>query len=809
MSRSVFAPPSTSWVSRSVRAESRIGSVGKGREVTNFIHGLTALGSGEAIAFLLLGTFIGVFIGVIPGLGGSVVLSMVLSFVYHIDLTGTLCLFLGAQAGSYFSASITSILLNTPAHPEAFAVTFDGFPMAQKGQAGRALGISAASTCMGGLVGCAILVGFIQVINSLPNLFHPPEYVALVLLAMILCGTLGTNSVAKPLISAGLGIMTASIGASAISGQYRYTFGQVGLYGGVSLVAVALGAFAIPQMVMVFGTATNTSRQDMTGRDVGPSQAVQLEAGFRRQVMTGVADTFRRYLLVIQSGTVGALVGIVPGVGGFAANFMSYGIAESTSRKNKGKFGTGIPEGIIAPEGSSLAKEAGSLVPIIGLGIPGSVGGSLFIAALTIKGIKTGYGFTSTYPSLSYEMVWIIALSGIIGTVVGVLVAPVLARVTKVPGPILVPIILSLAVIGPFLATATFFATYEVFIFGALGLLLRRLRYSLASFVIGLVLGPTFENNVYLTHNVYPGLSFITARPGADAVFVVAIAVLVLKGVGIRREKRKELEVLEATFVDIADPRERAAAARRRLAEATPYPLLSVITTLLVGGLGAFFIIYGWQYGTSTKLMPLIGGFLALVPAVLQLPNDIRRYLQVRKARHRGELIVVFGEGSSGPDGLAPAGAMDQPPASEPLGFGDPLPVSGVGAAVSVAASGRVATVTGRTVEPEVAADSAIEDMPPAPNAVREFSWGRNGQYTREIAAYAWLLSLVLACALFGFVWGIPAFCLVYGLSCTGRFLKSIQGRVTFAVATSAVMWLVATEVLKFSHVSYSAPIHL
>ena len=763
----------------------------------SLIDGLTALGSGSAIGYLIIGSLMGVFIGVIPGLGGSVVLSIVLSLAYHIPLTGTLCLFLGAHAGSYFSASVTSILLNTPAHPEAFAVTFDGFPMAQRGEAGRALGISAVSTCIGGLVGCGVLIGFIQIIDQLPNLFHPPEYVALVLLAVILVGTLGSNSVAKPLISAGLGIMVASVGPSLITGQYRYTFNQVGLYGGVSLVAVALGCFAIPQMVMVFGTGTNSSRQDMTGKDVAPAAEVTLQKGFGRQVVSGMFETYKHKFLLLQSGLVGSLIGIVPGIGGFAANFMSYGIAQQTNRKRKGEWGTGIPEGIIAPEGSSLAKEAGSLVPIIGLGIPGSVGGSLFIAALTIKGVKTGYGFSHSYPSLPYEMVWILAISGIFGTLVGVIIAPLLAKVTKVPGPILVPFILSLAVLGPFLANVEFFTVYEVFVFGLLGLMLRRLRYSLAAFLIGIVLGPTFETNVYLTHNVYPGFSFLTARPGADAIFVLAIIVLVLKVLQNRRDSRAELLVLEGSFAHVEDPAERTAAAKRHRQMAVRYPLLGLIMTVIVLGIAIFFIVYGnQQYDTATKLMPIIGGTLVAIPAILQLPHDLQRYLQFRQARTQSE-----GSAGDEPSGIPQLETIPPivPSIADPSTAGSPTSLL---RAVANGPAGAQTAVAVRPAPTEVAGRAA-------PEVIRENAWGRNGQYTREVSAYVWLLGLVAVCYTFGFTWGIPAFCVAYGLTCTQRFIKSLAGRVAFAVLSAGLMWVLAYEAMKFAHVVYTPLIQL
>ena len=749
----------------------------------NLLHGLTALGGGSAIAYLVGGALIGMFLGVIPGLGGPVVLSIILAFVYHIDLTGTLCLFLGTHAGSYFSASVTSILLNTPAHPEAFAVTFDGFPMAQRGEAGRALGISATSTCIGGFIGCAVLVGFIQIISDLPNLFHPPEYVALVLIAMLLVGTLGTDQVSKAIISAGIGLMCASVGASVITGVFRYSFGAVGLYSGISLVALTLGTFAIPQMVMVFGSGTTVARQDMTGREVKATEAVGLSRGFGRQVIGGIVETLHHRGLLLMSALIGVVTGIIPGIGGFAANFMSYGVAQQTSKRRE-MFGTGIPEGIIAPEGSSLSKEAGGLVPILALGIPGGVGGALLLAALAIKDIQVGYGFSGRYPTLPYEMVWIIALAGLIGTAAGVLVAPLLAKVTKVPGPVLVPFVMALAVLGTFVADLSFFEVMEVLVFGILGLALRRLRYSLGAFVIGLVLGPTFETNIYLTHNVYKGVSFVSERPFADVLFLIAIGVLVLKTVQIRRDKKLEIAAYATEVAQLDDILMRGEAIRAQQRKRNPYPLLAPMTTVFLVAVSIFWIVYGsLSYSFVTAVMPVIAGALVAGPALYRLPRDIHGYVLYRREKNRN---------ASAPGGEVVVGREVVP--------------TGASAQVS----------TGNHVMSFSTPADLVEAMGPAPITTSDHfapiefkAWGRHGQYSRELLAYAWLMALILACYVFGFQWGVPAFVAAYGLTCTRRIFVTLRGRILFSAIGAAVMWFAAYEMFHLVHVTFTPVIRL
>jgi putative tricarboxylic transport membrane protein len=752
----------------------------------NLGMGLSALANGPAIAYLFGGSLIGMIVGVIPGLSTAIILSIILVFAYHIDITGTLCLFLGAQCGSFYSASVSSILLNTPSHPEAFPITLDGYPMARNGQPGRALGLSACSTCIGGFIGCAILVGFLQIINLLPGVFHPPEYVALVTLALVLVGLLGTNSVGKAIVAAGAGLMLSSIGPSIITGTFRYTFGAVGLESGVSLVALVLGVFAIPQMVMVFGTGTASANQDMTGREIGAPQPVEISSGYGRQLIGGVIDTFRHWGVLLQSGIVGGLTGIIPGIGGFTGNVMAYSIARQFSRK-RDAFGTGTPEGIIAPEGSSLAKEAGHIIPILGLGIPGGISGALFIAVLSIKGIRTGYGFQSAYPGVSGQIVWIIALSGLIGTLAGVLVGPQIAKVTRVPGPLLVPFIFAICVSGPFIADTQFFAVMQILIFSVVGLALRRLRYPLAAFIIGIVLGPTLETNIYLTRNIFPNFSWVVQRPMADVIFVLCLIIIASKATEFRRERRRQRAAFAAEREGVQDEAELAEVEQDQQLRLSPYPLLALCTTTIGLALSLFFIIFGFtHYNFATGIMPEIGGLCVAVPTSCFLPKDILRYRLYRKAKAK--------EVKTSREGEATVPEYDHGPAYA-------LAATDGTSAMLATGGGAVLTLEERD-----------EEIAPALNlapTIQEKSWGRNGQYRRELIAFAWLFGLVGACWLVGFDYGAAIFVVSYGLLCTGRYLRSITQRLLFSVLGASVIWFVTHEMLSLTHIQFIPRIQL
>ncbi len=714
----------------------------------NLVGGLTALGNTQGLIYLFGGSLIGVVFGVIPGLGGAVILSIILAFIYHISLTGTICLFLAVQAASYYSASVTSILLNTPAHPEAFAVTFDGFPMAQRGEAGRALGISATATCLGGLVGCAVLVGFIQIVNQLPLIFHPPEFVALVLIALLLVGTLGTDKVSKAIVSAGIGIVLSAIGTDPVTAVQRFTFGSVALISGISLVSLALGLFAVPQMILIFGTATTIARQDMMGNEVEAQEAVGLQKGFSKQILQGMGEAATHWVALIRGGLIGVMTGVIPGIGGFAANFLSYGVAQQTS-KNRALFGTGIPEGIIAPEASSLSKEAGSMIPIIGLGIPGGVGGALFLAALVIKGVHVGYGFNTQYPTLPYEMMWVIALGGIIGTAIGLLASPLLARITLVPGPLLLPFIMVLSALGPFVADISFFTVVEGLVFTIVGFLLRRLRYSLAAFAIGLVLGPTLENNIFLTHEVFPGWSFVTARPLADVLFAIAIGVMILKAVQLRGDARKANPPIEEE-----DPIKRAEIEAARFAKQNPYPQLAMLTTLVLFGLSLTIVVYSLvEFRWNSALFPVLGGGMATLGAAWRVPPDIAayiHYLKIRKVLKADRLAAI-----------APLPEIDAKTGKKPL-------------------------------------PTIVEKM-----------WGWNGQYTRETFGIAIYCALTGAMYVFGFLLTVPVFTVLYGMWAARRVMPSVTKRIIYSAVGAGVLWGATYEMLNLLHLTFTAMINL
>ena len=702
--------------------------------IQHLVHGLSALASPTTILLLVVGMLIGMLVGMLPGLGVVLVLSLMLPFVRHLSVVTAIAMMLATQAGSYFSASITAILLNTPGSPESFPTTLDGFPMAQRGEAGRALAISATSTLLGGLIACVALIGLLQVAGPIAALFHPPEYVTIIILALVLIAQTGVIPLSKVLLSGAIGLMLSFVGSDPVSGVERFTFGLPTLFSGIGIVPFSLGVFAVTQMVSMFGT-----NRAVTSFDRGA-----LGGEFGGQVRRGVSDTFRLWYHVARSAVLAVLLGLVPGIGGFTANFISYGFGQQVS-KNRKDFGTGVPEGLIAAEGSSLAKEVGSLIPAVALGLPSGLGMVIFLAALTILGLEPGPTLLTSTPSLPYTMMWVMAVAGTLSCVVGLLLAPRLSRITAVRGPLMFPFIVALAVLGSYANAVTMTGVVEVVVFGVLGLFIRKLGYSVAAMAIGLVLGGTFDDNLHLTGTIY-GWSFVTRSPLADVFIFISVALIVATAFRWRRNPasqrsgRLEHPVLEPVF-DAA--------------------LLVVSVAYVLVALG---------YPPAAGTVPAAVGAVAVAMSAFRLLSDGRTWWHSRMP-----IVEAVRSLSESPlPGASLAGRTGSVPGAE---------FDGRDGAVGEVLLAEELTEQGTTEALEIPED-------------------RRRLHLREFAGLAWTASFALSAYLFGFEVGIPLVSAAYCMAT--RTFPTLPRRAVFAVATALVTGAIAVEFFQLFHFTYS-----
>jgi putative tricarboxylic transport membrane protein len=736
----------------------------------DLLSGFSQLLTPEAIGLLVVGMVIGMFMGMLPGMGVSLALSLMLPFLYHMSVIPAITLMLATQAASYYAASITAILLNTPGAPESYPTTLDGFPMARRGEAGRALAISAASTWAGGWIACAVLLILIPISGSLVGLFHPPEFVGIIILALVLIGGTGeSTSSGKVILSGAIGLMLSFIGSDPVTGIERFTFGSVSLLSGLNVVPFALGVFAMTQMVVMFGR----------NEAVAGGAQVMLRGAFRRQIGQGLGDAARSWVDILRSALVASVLGLIPGIGGFSANFISYSLGRQVSRKNGSAYGTGIPAGVASAEGSSLAKEVGSLVPAVALGLPSGVGMVIFIAALSIVGVQPGPTLLKSDPTLPYSMMWIMAIVGLLSCAIGLVITPWLSRATNVRGPVMMPVIVTLAVLGSFAAVTGFVGVVELGVFAAVGVVLRKLGYSVAAMTIGLVLGGTFADNLHLTQTIY-GWGFVTRSPLADIFFVISIVLLVAITVRGRRGKA----------VLTSQTSERAGRGPR-----AEHPVLEPVTEAVIAVVSVFYLITAIGYATDAGRVPAIIAGIAAVVSLFRLVSRGARALRDRVSGAEPPLALA-GAGAGPADVSAPRGAEAAlatvpattvaQPGADGTDRGSHDGAFGITDLDKPAGSGQPGA-DARGSEPAMPGDAAEPE-----------SRRRRRRLAREVAALGWIWGAILASYLFSFAVGIPLVALLYCL--TSVEWKHLWQRLLYAgVVTCVAFGITYTFISLFS----------
>lgn len=621
----------------------------------NYLHslagGLAHLGNPVADMILVGGTLLGVFVGAIPGLGGIVLMVVLLPFLYNKDPVLALALLLGSHSAIYYAGSTTAILINTPGAPESAATCIDGYAMTRRGNAPRALGISAAATTFGGWFGAAAILAAVPVMLSLVNVFHPPEYFLLAILAIVVIGQLQAGSVTKGLLSGLFGFMLSFVGAAASTGTLRFTLGNLQLYNGINTATAAIGLFAISQMFILYGA----------NRRAAETASFMLSRDVWREVRAGIREVAQYPWLTVRSAVLGVVCGVIPGIGATAANFLSYGQAMRTSRHPE-KFGTGTPEGIIAPEASSISKEAGALIPTVALGVPNGPAMAVILAAFAILGLAPGPTMLTTHLSLVFWMVVVLAVSSLLASALGLGLAPVLAKVTTLPSRLLVPFVLTLAAIGAYASTGLLLQVALMMVLGVVGLSMRRYNYSLPAVVVGLVLGVTAENNLDLTVQLF-SWRFVE-RPLSDVLLAVILAVIAL---GYRnRSGRRARRVTAARQPGEGAARESGEPAPGE-SPGTPVAVRSpgelVVDIVWVVG-AALYVSVARHYPSPADIGPTYLGLAALIVAVVQLVGGFFPGFR-RITVGRVDALAVTGPASVAPAGAAADDAGDaRPPAA-------------------------------------------------------------------------------------------------------------------------------------------------
>lgn len=466
---------------------------------------------------------LGLVFGILPGLGGLTALAIVIPLVYGMEPFQGLAFLLAAHAVIYTGGSVTAILLGIPGALSNAATVSDGYRLSRRGEGGYAIGAALTASALGGLVGAVVLVALLPVLQQVVEAFGSPETFFLALLGIVLLGAVGEGQPLKGLIAGGLGIFLACFGYQRVTGVPRFWLDFDYLLDGFRLVPIALGLFAVPEIIFLM----------VTGRSIASTAAGSSEISWR-QVGAGVASVLRNRWLFLRSSLIGVLVGIIPGVGGETAPFVAYASAKHMA-KNPDDFGTGAIEGVIAPESSNNAKEGGALVPTLAFGIPGSAGMSLLLGAFLILGLDPGPDFLNDHLDIAFGLAFVLAFANLLGAGIMLALAARISLVTRVQGHILGPLLLVLVVLGAYSTNNDPVDVLFVFVFGMLGYFMRALEFSRPALLLGFVLGVPVETYLHISLSAY-GPWFFT-RP-----ISLVLAILILTGVMVPliREFRRE-----------------------------------------------------------------------------------------------------------------------------------------------------------------------------------------------------------------------------------------------------------------------------
>ena len=426
---------------------------------------------------LFLGVFLGIIVGSIPGLTTTMLITLTLPLTFFMESVNAITLLIGMYVGGISGSQIAATLLRMPGTPASIMTTFDGYPMSQQGKSERALALGITSSFIGGLISWLFLAILSPPLAKLALTFGPWEYFTMVLMALVMLASLSQGSLIKGLIAACLGMMVHLPGVDPSIGQMRLTFGFESLESGLSLMPVLIGAFAVSQ---IFKDIINIDNKP-------PSVSVKKEG-----LLLNFSDLKKNSLNFIRSSVIGTWVGLLPGIGANIAAMLSYSTAKSSSKEPE-KFGTGHEPGVIAAETANNASIGGALIPLITMGIPGSVVDAILIGALIIHNLEPGPLLFTTNPEIAYGVISAYLIGNIIMFGIMIFAVVHVAKVLYVPRAYLLAAILLFCVIGIFAVGNSFFDVWVMMVFGVIGFIMERTKMPLGPFVIGFVLSPIAE----------------------------------------------------------------------------------------------------------------------------------------------------------------------------------------------------------------------------------------------------------------------------------------------------------------------------
>lgn len=434
----------------------------------------------DSLLWICIGTVVGILFGAAPGLTATTAVALFTPITFYMPLNISLSFLMGIYCGGFYAGSIPAILINTPGAPGNAATVMDGYPMAKKGEAGHALSISVTASYIGGTLSAFALLIFAPIIAKIALKFGSAEYFSVAILGLVCIAGVSGKSVLKGIAGAAIGMFLGCIGMDPMDGLPRFTLNNVNLMSGIALIPALVGLFAITEVL------------------------ARVEAGEEKSVMVaqqikGILPNLKEYWenkwILFKSIVIGIFVGAVPGTGPTIASWMAYNEAKRGSDHPE-KFGTGIPDGVMATESSNNAVTGGALIPLLTLGVPGDTVTAVLLGALMIQGLTPGPMLIAEHYDLVAKLLWILIFANITMLIMGLIASKYAPYILKIPTKILMPIVAVLCITGGYASNNSYFDAFMVVVIGLGGYIMMKFGFPVAPVVLGLILGPIIEPNM-------------------------------------------------------------------------------------------------------------------------------------------------------------------------------------------------------------------------------------------------------------------------------------------------------------------------
>jgi len=486
----------------------------------------------DNVIMLFIGVVVGCTVGAIPGMTATMGVALTLPFTFYLPPVTGILLLIGVYKGGIYGGSIPAILIKTPGTPAAACTVLDGFPLAQKGHANKALHMALYSSCFADFVSNIALIFFAGFIASFALRFGPPEFFALILFSLTIIAGVAGDNLARGLISACFGLLLATIGLDLIYGTERMIFGEPELMGGIKFIPVLIGLFALPEIIDHYTRKLETHKRF---------------AGLGDEGVT-MAEWKRCFKSVVRGSFIGVIMGAIPGIGGAPSAFLSYSEAKRTSKVSE-NFGKGELEGIAAAESGNNGVCGATMIPLLALGVPGDVITAVILGAFMIHGLQPGPILFEQNITIVYAIFMGIMLSSIYLLVVGKVGIKLFAQVSDVPNSFLYPIVLVLCVFGAYAVGNTMFDLIVMFVMGLVGYFMLKFKIPAAPFLIAFILGPLLEDSFRQSLQLSRGSFDIFVRNPMCWVFltmtVISIAMVIRRNIKLKKDKELKAMLLE------------------------------------------------------------------------------------------------------------------------------------------------------------------------------------------------------------------------------------------------------------------------